>query len=662
MRSFIGDEAFEPVAAPADDRPKPASTYEPPPAITRGLKALEAAAPALDVAGKVLWAFQKGQKAEESFEKTGDSGNLMPVIRVVWSVIPERFHRPVLRVVCGLGGLVFALLALAAGSGLPWLAAIFAIPTAALLGYAVAPAFVVGTAARVRQAVADRLMKAEDRLDARAEAAEARLEAAARRPPTSPGAVAARGWIGLRDAPGGLVTLVVLAFLAFALAVFAVTRGDLSGAWPIALAGLGFIAALVLFYVTPGPRRVLTGLWTRLTSPFRSEFALPGFVGLMLVAAGVAILVMGRGLLWGLGFAGAGALSVAVAVSGTLGKRRMAAAERAGDALADAEAAPPGPPPPPLRLEVYWKAELPPLPLAYAAPVTDAHNIVGLPPERIVWLDLLFAPNDPADALAFALCRFGPVQAASRLSGPGEALSARTGGTLIKTAEALDRRRAAMSAAAMPPGDPALTTSVNYLSGAYGTERFDCAEPVWRRAVTALVADAGRVVVNLRGARAAAPAAQWELRELIDRVRAEHIVVLLDPDSDQAALCAAFRSAWAGMSADSPNRRGGANPLRWVVLEAARPPGSSSDAAPAEGSSSPDPQVPPPNFDPQGLRAKVFALAQMNFDCAYGRAVDEDRVCGLLLAPQPRPRARAAGARAAKPSRPTRRSDSPTPP
>src|SRR5271168_3176904 len=104
MRSFVGDEPFEPVGPPPRPAVAPAAPIAEPASVHIGLTLFKAADMAAGAAG--------------SFQEKGDSGNLLPLFRAVWSVIPEAGRRPlrvVFRTVAVLvGGLIVAIAALTA--------------------------------------------------------------------------------------------------------------------------------------------------------------------------------------------------------------------------------------------------------------------------------------------------------------------------------------------------------------------------------------------------------------------------------------------------------------------------------------------------------------------------------------------------------------------
>jgi len=595
MRSFVGDEAFEPVIAPpppAPAGPEAPYDYVPP-------RALVTAVVAVGIAGEV---YEVGKGVEKA-----ESGDPSGLIRTLWRLLPDRFRRPVLRVALALLGGFLALVAIPFGmTRQPAPAAILLAAAALMFVYAAAPGWLLGLLDRLKRAVAGLRDRADKNLEAGAGAANAYLERSASRSAwRNPMALVGRFWVWFGDVPPGAYALSVLSILTTAGAVGSLVERDWTNAAEVGVAALGFVTALIVFYIAPGaPRRFLMSRWDRLVAAIDIERTWPIAVGVVFVVAGTALGLRGglKNLFGAAVFVGAGGLTVALVLYERLGRRKRPPAEAPADER-DAHA-PAAALAPPLRLDVYLQRDLPPLPFAYAAPVGAERNVIGLPPQRLFYL------CDTAVRPEFGRTRYNDLRRFGPASFLGPPSGVKSGAGAFEAA----------NGAPLPPGDRDLT-SVSHLSGGYPQRYFRCGKADWRGAAASLIDQADKVFVAVSGDVAATPDMAWALRQLIDRTSTERFIVLVDEKADQTALCATIRSAWSRMAANSPNNRPDAGPVRWVILD------------PVDSSGVPvsTPRLASAEIDPGGLRAGKNPVSQYLFDIAWGAAVSEDRIMGLLI-------------------------------
>jgi hypothetical protein len=675
MRSFVGDEPFETVVTPPLERP----AAEP-----AGAPAKPDLAPTL---ASIAWKLFAAGRSEQS---TGDSGDLMPAFRQIWSILPQG-ARAVLRIAfrIALVGLA-ALLAFIATTTLRSdraTAIITGATSAIFLFVAVAFGRMRGWWTAIRLAAAGNAARTSARLL---------------------GDTPAR--IGKR-LNGTAVNLYYLAAVVAGFAVLPALQRGYVAAVALALVALGLVVAARLI-VTPNPlrsavvvRRARFDNWIaqrkEAFAPW-SGFAIGLGLGLLFVGVGAAMVLQGELLgggvfalvgamaavgsilsrpghegakpppwTWPL-FGGGGAVLIfvvtalsleagnvlAAAITGLFGvifaavlvggavqaqRTRRAAAvmhESAASlapvalsasvpaAAASVDAArQPALHAAPIRIEVWLQRELPPLTRPYRAPVSAEANILGLPPVRILYLYNFFSSESLERKMDGDLRRFGPVY---YLGSPGDFAVA--GGridetvkaSILPTPELFDQRLAQAAETPLAPGDKDLKSS-SHFSGGFPAHLFLCNDESWRHAVSALFDRADVVFVDACGYDAQRGGLNWEFGQLIDRVGADRFVVLLDTDTDQVALCAAFRSAWGAMRAGSPNDRPDAAPVRWVIHEPLDENGMST--APVVS--------PPPEVDPMGLFKKANFVLQPLYAAKYGRALQDDLIFGLFLEAEP---------------------------
>jgi hypothetical protein len=222
--------------------------------------------------------------------------------------------------------------------------------------------------------------------------------------------------------------------------------------------------------------------------------------------------------------------------------------------------------------------------------------------------------------------RFGPVYF---LGSPGDfsyghtfdrAISDSVGAAILATPEAFDARLAQARDDVLAPGDLDLK-DVTHLSGGYGQHLFLCTDGSWRHGVGRLLDRADLVLLDASGYDGQRAGLNWEIGQVIDRVAMDHVVVLVDERTDQAALCAAFRAAWPAMDSGSPNNRAGAGPVRWVMLQSSEERKASRE----------QPTALPPEADPGGLYPGLNFLQKALVAGHYRDALVDDRVFGLFL-------------------------------
>jgi hypothetical protein len=674
MRTFVGDEPFEPVATPplpAREKPETADQAAPP-----------ALAPAL---GSIGWKLFKAARSEES---KGDSGNLMPVFRQSWAILPEP-ARKVLRVVfrlalVGLAALM-VLFAVTAGRGDPASTAILGALAAALLFIAAAFGRMRGWWDQIKATVTGGATRGATRVLG-ASPAEIGRRVSGWATPLYVYALLALGvgvWFAVKGPRIGVLWSALAAVVFVGVARLIVTPNPLRSAVLVlrdrldawreaqeevisAWSRFALVLALGLVFVLAGGYALLAqGQWygaifvlsgaiavivALVYRPGRETAKPPAWLGLVIGVGVVALLGMVSATSLVSGHAGAavvtglfGTLFALVLIGGGIQARRTrhAAAIMHESALALAPAAvlatsPAASPPPaeapataasapPIRIDVYLQRELASLPRPYQAPVSANANIVGLPPVRILYLYNFFSDDSLERKLDGDLRRFGPVYYLGSPRDFGVArgdLAAKVKASLLATPKAFDARLAEVSEAPLPPGDKDLHSS-SHLSGGYPDHLFLCNDESWRHAVSTLFERADVVMVDASGYDAARGGLNWEFGQLVDRVPTDRFIVLLDAAADQQALCAAFRSAWAGMRAGSPNDRPDAGPVRWVIHE----------PLDARGLSTVAPVRPPPEVDPAGVYRKANVAMRFLFDVKYGRALEDDRIFGLFLEP-----------------------------
>ncbi len=123
-----------------------------------------------------------------------------------------------------------------------------------------------------------------------------------------------------------------------------------------------------------------------------------------------------------------------------------------------------------------------------------------------------------------------------------EFLSGRLGRQFVGGRPDLDRRIAAMDAAADP-------------DGRYRINEFFCRANTWQMTMQRVAAASDSVLMDLRSFSPSNQGCLYELGQLLDGVDLRRVVFLVDETTDRAFLEAALMRLWAQLSADSPNRR-----------------------------------------------------------------------------------------------------------
>jgi hypothetical protein len=281
---------------------------------------------------------------------------------------------------------------------------------------------------------------------------------------------------------------------------------------------------------------------------------------------------------------------------------------------------------PAIRLDIYLQDELPELPGRYLTPVASDINIIGLPPRRILYLYNFFSTDALVHKVKGNWRRFGPVYL---LGSPGDfrfghafdrRIATQVQTAILPTPESFDARLKGATDAVLPPGDDNLKGGVSHFSGGYPHHLFLCNDGSWRHAVDKLLDHVEFVMIDACGYDAQRAGLNWEIGQLLDRKPLRNIVVLIDVDTDQTALCTAFRTAWHSMADTSPNNITDPGPVRWVLLE-------SHEERQARS------KVPfdlPPEADPHGLYPKCNPVIRRLMAGNYRSALLEDRIFGLF--------------------------------
>jgi hypothetical protein len=293
---------------------------------------------------------------------------------------------------------------------------------------------------------------------------------------------------------------------------------------------------------------------------------------------------------------------------------------------------------PPIRLDIYLQDELPELTPRYLTPVATDLNIIGLPPRRILYLYNFFSLDALVHKVKGNWRRFGPVYF---LGSPGDfsyghtfdpQIGTQVETSILATPDSFDARFESAIDTVLPPGHDSLK-GVSHFSGGYPQHLFLCNDGSWRHAVDRLLNHIPLVILDACGYDTQRAGLNWEIGQLLDRVALRNLVVLIDVDTDQTALCAAFRAAWHSMNHTSPNNTIDPGPVRWVLLE-------TSD----ERAKSAVFPVLPTEADPHGLYPKCNPIVRRLMDTNYRDALLDDRIFGLLAEAPPRTVAVAHGA------------------
>jgi hypothetical protein len=93
------------------------------------------------------------------------------------------------------------------------------------------------------------------------------------------------------------------------------------------------------------------------------------------------------------------------------------------------------------------------------------------------------------------------------------------------------------------------------LEGRHRVNEYYCGNGLWIDVFRRLAADAGAVLIDIRGLLSAEAGVAYELTELIRRVPLGRIIVVTDQQRPPGLLGSLVRSAWQALPADSPNAR-----------------------------------------------------------------------------------------------------------
>ncbi len=102
--------------------------------------------------------------------------------------------------------------------------------------------------------------------------------------------------------------------------------------------------------------------------------------------------------------------------------------------------------------------------------------------------------------------------------------------------------------------------------GRYRVNDFFCHDDTWRATLASLVRHSDAVLMDLRGFSPARQGCVYEVRELVETVPLDRLVMTVDATTDTPFLERTLLEAWAAMGTDSPNRQGD-HELRLVRLE-----------------------------------------------------------------------------------------------
>jgi hypothetical protein len=102
--------------------------------------------------------------------------------------------------------------------------------------------------------------------------------------------------------------------------------------------------------------------------------------------------------------------------------------------------------------------------------------------------------------------------------------------------------------------------------GRYRANEFFCHADTWQQTMRALVGESDAVLMDLRGFSPSNQGCLYELGQLLDAIDLTRVVFTIDATTDRTFLEQALQRLWAGLSADSPNRRAGAPVARLMPV------------------------------------------------------------------------------------------------
>jgi hypothetical protein len=228
---------------------------------------------------------------------------------------------------------------------------------------------------------------------------------------------------------------------------------------------------------------------------------------------------------------------------------------------------------PQFKLEVYEQNELPDIAYTYNEQLTEEKNIFGIRPLKIFYFFNFFSADSWEKKTAAGWQRHGPV---FHLGSPEDVVIAKAwkssevkkivNSLLITSPEKLSEAIDNVTYKPLPPKTKGLLAE-NYISGAYPTNLFLCADAIWQQCVELLfnktdfsIIDAGDYTTERGGL-------QWEIHQIINHIATENFVVLINKKTDLVALAESFRNAWKHMSVTSPNNKEHVNPVRFIFYQ-----------------------------------------------------------------------------------------------
>lgn len=105
--------------------------------------------------------------------------------------------------------------------------------------------------------------------------------------------------------------------------------------------------------------------------------------------------------------------------------------------------------------------------------------------------------------------------------------------------------------------------------GRFRVSNFFCHADTWQMVLRRLARDSDVVLMDLRGFTRASQGCVYELQELLDAVRLENFLLVVDATTDESFLAEVLAQGWANIGADSQNRFDPAPRVRLYRLEVA---------------------------------------------------------------------------------------------
>ena len=219
---------------------------------------------------------------------------------------------------------------------------------------------------------------------------------------------------------------------------------------------------------------------------------------------------------------------------------------------------------PPLEVTFVKPGKLPKVRVKLQRVSAD-RNVIGRRPLQIAYLRLFENQPRIRTFVEGAWREFGYVyflRSAASVT-PGELRSARDAGDVsamfIASRERLlaeCRRRSGQ----VEPKGRARYSNVGHATirirdryGSYPLCPLLCHGGFWKSAVDTLLERVDLVVLDLSGFRPENAGTRYELQRVVDRFPLEHVVFLVDPQSNQRFLTTQIREAWSLMAEGSPN-------------------------------------------------------------------------------------------------------------